>query len=176
MNPILEYGLDKNSYDFYERVSYRAIICRDDRLLMVATNQGDCMFPGGGIDIGEDEQQALVREVLEETGYRCTEVGELVCTAYERKKDMYEPDKYIALVSKYFVCKVEAHLYEKKLDGYERDLGFENIWITVDKAIEMNLRYRETLDEGDFWRLKTIAVLEMIKEGKIKVKDPEARD
>jgi (d)CTP diphosphatase len=48
-----------------------AVIPRADRLLVIRRSQfvrapGKYCFPGGGVDEGEDEQQALIRELQEE--------------------------------------------------------------------------------------------------------------
>ena len=51
------------------RVAVRGIILMDGRMLMIENAFGEVKLPGGGIEKGEDEQQALLREVREETGY-----------------------------------------------------------------------------------------------------------
>ena len=51
------------------RVSVRGIVFIDGKLLMIEDNFGEVKLPGGGIDSGEDDYKALVREVKEETGY-----------------------------------------------------------------------------------------------------------
>ena len=50
------------------RVSVRGIIFIDGKLLMIEDDFGEVKLPGGGADDGEDDYQALVREVKEETG------------------------------------------------------------------------------------------------------------
>lgn len=166
---ILDYGLDKESYEYYDRLSVRAIVRREDEVLMVQTNQGDCMFPGGGINNDESDKEALIREVLEETGYRCKDIQDVVCIANERKEDMYEPGSYINLVSRYYVCQVNSTVVEQKLDEYEKGLGFKAQWIEIDDAIRMNEIFRVTLHKDDFWRLKTIEILKKIKMNEIKI-------
>lgn len=50
-----------------------AIIRKDGRVLMVKSNLGDyCYSVGGRIKFGETAEQAVVREVLEETGVKMT--------------------------------------------------------------------------------------------------------
>ena len=51
------------------RVAVRGIIFIDGKLLMIENSFGEVKLPGGGIDSGENDYQALVREVKEETGY-----------------------------------------------------------------------------------------------------------
>jgi 8-oxo-dGTP diphosphatase len=56
-----------------ERYGAVAVIVRDERLLMIRRSAnviapGMYCFPGGGIEPGETEPQAVVRELLEELG------------------------------------------------------------------------------------------------------------
>lgn len=51
------------------RTGVRAVIWDNNKLLMMKSNRGNYKFPGGGMEDGEDEQTALKRELLEETGY-----------------------------------------------------------------------------------------------------------
>ena len=65
--------MDAHNYDDnYEeimRISIRGIIFVDGRLLMIEDSAGEVKLPGGGMESGEDDYQALIREVKEETGY-----------------------------------------------------------------------------------------------------------
>ncbi len=54
----------------------RAIIIRDGHILVMRRNKfGDKYYtlPGGGIDVGETAEEALKRELLEETGFTVTD-------------------------------------------------------------------------------------------------------
>lgn len=57
-----------NLEEIYQ-VAVRGIVFIDGKLLMIEDNFGEVKLPGGGIDSGEDDYKALVREVKEETGY-----------------------------------------------------------------------------------------------------------
>lgn len=53
------------------RIAASAIILHEDKILLVRYKHGESSFlvgPGGGVHVNEDLNQALVREVKEETG------------------------------------------------------------------------------------------------------------
>lgn len=59
-----------------------AVICRDGRFLVIRRSQsvrapGRYCFPGGGIEPGESEEQAMVREFREELGAHVRPVARL---------------------------------------------------------------------------------------------------
>lgn len=59
-----------------ERTSVRAIVLRGRELpLLHSPRDADYKFPGGGVEPGESEHDALRREVLEECGARVSEVA-----------------------------------------------------------------------------------------------------
>ena len=61
---------------YVERPGVYAVIVGVGRILVVATPSG-LYLPGGGIASGETAEQALRREVLEETGCRIATLNEL---------------------------------------------------------------------------------------------------
>ncbi len=60
------------------RIAAYGIIKQDDKILLcrlserVPHSEGKWTLPGGGIEFGESPEQAVVREVREETGLRAT--------------------------------------------------------------------------------------------------------
>lgn len=52
-----------------ERPGAYAVIFNETGQLLVVTAKNRYHLPGGGIDAGEDPKTAVVREVMEETGY-----------------------------------------------------------------------------------------------------------
>lgn len=167
MSFMLDYGLDKSSHVYMERLACKGLVMKENKLLMVTTNEGHCMFPGGGVDVGESNEAAVTREVLEETGYKCIVVGSHICRTHERKIDKYEPDKFTVLINDFYTCIVEDKNYGQNLEGYEINLEFKAEWLTVKEALEKVCAYRTDLKEGDFWGLNTIEILNRIKNKEI---------
>jgi 8-oxo-dGTP pyrophosphatase MutT (NUDIX family) len=141
----------------------RAVIFRRRELLMVySSNVGDYKFPGGGVDAGESHQQALARELLEECGATLLSVdGEMGAIVEYNFPDEKEFDVF-KMMSHYYLCKVRNGFIGQKLDGYERDLGFQPVWIDIDHAIEKN---KSLLDSSipPEWLKREIFALEYIK-------------
>ena len=145
------------------RTAVRAVILRGSELLMVySSNVGDYKFPGGGVDIGETHQQALARELLEECGASLLGVdGELGAIieynfAKEKEYDVFKMTSY------YYFCQIGEEFGSQKLDEYEKDLGFQPMWINIDKAILLNRSLLET-DEIPQWLRREIFILEYLK-------------
>ena len=63
------------------RIASYGLLWRESRLLLCRISaelprwQGQWTLPGGGIDFGEHPADAMVREVLEETGFRVEPLG-----------------------------------------------------------------------------------------------------
>ncbi len=59
-----------------EKLGHERVIIKDEKVLLVKQWDG-YGFPGGGVELGEDMHEALVREIQEETGLQVI-VGEVV--------------------------------------------------------------------------------------------------
>jgi 8-oxo-dGTP diphosphatase len=71
-DPPLRFGAPESGLDYRERPAAYGLLEREGRLALVYVTLSDRPpfydLPGGGIDPGEDEEQALIREFGEETG------------------------------------------------------------------------------------------------------------
>jgi ADP-ribose pyrophosphatase YjhB (NUDIX family) len=75
----------------FQRVGSYAVCVRDGAVLLSRfTRSGRWTLPGGGVDHGEDPRDAVVREVLEETGL-VFEVGGLL-DVRSRRWEHTDPD------------------------------------------------------------------------------------
>ena len=123
------------------RPSARAIIRMEDgRLAMVyGRKYGYYKFPGGGIWDGEQPQQALVREVQEETGLlvwpeSIQEYGSVLrCQKSARQKDVVFEQQNV-----YYFGSVQETAGNQNLDEYEKEAGFVLRLVRPEEAIAAN--------------------------------------
>jgi len=147
------------------RKAVRGIIVDQQKLLMIFSQKnGDYKFPGGGVNDGESNEMALIREVREESGAEIRKVetgfGKVVEYAIpiEKEFDVFK------MTSHYYVCEIEKELGKQQLDQYEEDLGFMPCWVRIDEALETNRALlRENLQNAPRWTRRETFVLEQIK-------------
>lgn len=120
------------------REAVRAVIIKDNKILMVHSKNRDYKFPGGGIKKNEDQIEALKREIEEETGYICTKVNDQIGIITEKSKDKYVNNRIFKMISYYYFAEVSDVKKEQKLDAYEAMLEFKPIWIPLEEAINNN--------------------------------------
>jgi 8-oxo-dGTP diphosphatase len=117
--------------DLQMRPSVYGVIISDGKVLLVRQWDG-YDFPGGGIDLGETIEEALVREVKEESGMDVV-VGEII--ACENSFFKTNKGEYLHSVLLYYTCEVVGG--ELSIDGideaekaYVRDLPE---WVPLEK-------------------------------------------
>jgi 8-oxo-dGTP diphosphatase len=121
-----------------ERRAVRALISQGSRYLLFHSQVGgDVKFPGGGVQPGEDPDEALIREVLEECGRRVVGISPAVLRVVEVRAAR-EAGQMFASSSTYHPCVIDSWVGGLRLDDYERDLGFTPIWMELDAAIGIN--------------------------------------
>lgn len=144
------------------REAVRAVIMRDDPILLVQSNLGDYKFPGGGVEEGETHNDALVREVAEETGYVNGVIGGKVGLVVERSVDRYDEGAIFEMNSHYYFCEVTDETSPQRLDDYELEQEFTPKWVTLNKAIDQNDVALKS-DSRNSWIHRENAVLEELK-------------
>ena len=122
------------------REASRAIIIKDNKIAMVKSlKEGFYKFPGGGIWENESKEDAVVREVLEETGLTLKKesIKEYGYTLENRKSDVYE-NSLFSQKSFYFFADIEDYLLEQRLTEDERELEFVLEWIDLKEVHRLN--------------------------------------
>ncbi len=136
------FEIDKKDYipdgSVYSRPSARAIIIKDGKIAMVYSRKYDYYkFPGGGIEAAERMEDALIREVLEETGLcvvknSIREYGQVHRIQKGTKEDIFIQDNF------YFLCCVKEDMEQQNLDTYEAEEGFTLEFLEPQHAIDVN--------------------------------------
>jgi len=147
-----------------ERIAVRAIIFKNNHILLIQTRRGDFKFPGGGVEKNESFEECLKREVREETGYIHCIVMDTIGTIIERKKDEFEEDALFQMTSHYYLCNlVTEEKDELQLDVYEAVLDFNPIWVTLDEAIAQNESLIGKFEQNG-WLKRETYVLKQLEE------------
>lgn len=161
MDLLLEIKNDKLSINpKTHREAARAVLFDDDNLipLLFVSKYNYHKLPGGGIDKGEKQSEALIRECLEEIG--CTihitgELGKIVehRTKYDMKQTSY--CYYGDIVSK----QGPPNFTEKEIKE-----GFEVVWMTLDDAITQIEKDVPINYEGSFIKERDLTFLKKMKQ------------
>ncbi len=121
------------------RLAVRAVIRRGGLLLLVRSSVGgDWKFPGGGVEPRESPEEALAREVLEETGYETRGKFVLAGKVFERAEGRERPGSLFEMESRYYFVEVADGPGEVSLNDYEKDLGFQPFWTAALDALTAN--------------------------------------
>jgi 8-oxo-dGTP diphosphatase len=108
-----------------------AILLRNERVLLThqAEPVPEFQLPGGGIDPGEHPIPALHREVMEETGWRISDIRKL--GVYRRYTYMPEYDMWAEKMCHIFFARPALKL------GPPTEAGHTEIWTSPDMAIDL---------------------------------------
>lgn len=96
----------------YRPASY-GVIVKDKKILLVPARHGYTL-PGGGVEEGESNEEALVREVREETGLSVS-VGELLKSDEGYYISAYNRNAYHAIMYIYFCDDIKGEISTSNL-------------------------------------------------------------
>lgn len=122
------------------RPSVRGImLCGDTVAMAYVAKYGYYKFPGGGIEPGESHEQALLREVREETGL-IVDPGSIRPFGRVRRVLLSDDGSHIFDQENfYYFCSAKA-LGAASPDDVEREEGFGLAYVSLSDAIEANRR------------------------------------
>lgn len=136
---IADKDFDDEAPDFDEAKSWtreavRTILLNSEGriALMYAEKYDYYKLPGGGIEKGEDHEQALYRELLEEVGAKAKIIGEV-----GKIEELRAVANNMRQISYTYIAEVVGETGENNLEDGELAEGFKVIWVDLDEAIEL---------------------------------------
>jgi len=127
-----------NVDDLHFRPAIYGIIIRDNQLLMTKFADYGYYLPGGGIDLGENHIDTLIRELKEETGYT-VEGGDLldIQTAFVKSP---VKEKYSHTIKIFYKCEIiSENPQDIKLTESENILNFTQEWIDLSEIKNLKM-------------------------------------
>lgn len=144
----------------HRRDAVRAIVVDDQgRLLLLAEAGGAGLkFPGGGVQTGEADLDALARELREETGYAVGAVAGLAVVVDERRPGL-EPGVDLVMQSRYYRVAV-GERGSSDLEDDEKELGLTAVLLPLREALERQRSHAGS--DPQPWAQRELAVLEWL--------------
>lgn len=130
-----ENSVEVSIKDLVFRPSIYGIIVQGDSVLLNRHVSGKYEVPGGGIDLGEDLEEALHREIMEETGL---EVDIQSSQPLFVESSFFKPSKSESYhtILMFYLCKNPRGKItrENYIDDYERENLTLASWVNIEDA------------------------------------------
>lgn len=124
----------------FVRNSARSIVIENKRVAMIHSIKYDYYkFPGGGIEEGESQIDAMIRETREESGLIVIPES-VIEYGYVHRIQRSDKDKTECFVQDnfYYLCKVQTDVATQRLDDYEAQENYTLEYVDPKIAIMKN--------------------------------------
>jgi len=137
------------------RLTARAVVVNPQGLLavMYAEKFGIHMLPGGGVEEGESIEDALVREITEETGCAITSFEPLGYVEENRAHADYTQISY------YYIVHTKDNTLRPQLTALEAANGTRAMWCSFAEAYERIATPVFDRPQGKFLQARDVAAL-----------------
>ena len=157
--------------DYRLREAVRAIVLKGDKMaLLYVSNENYHKLPGGGIEQGENLNQALEREILEEVGVtieNIREVGKII---------EYRKQHHLKQISYCFVIDVKYDTGNLNYTEEEKAEGFELKWVSIQEALKLMKNDKPKDYLGTFVKARDICILEYSRRNCQEIKSLMCKD
>lgn len=112
------------------------LLIRGDKILLVS-ERNLYHIPGGGVELGETPENAVIREIKEETGFEISNprfAGMLSTFFTSTHKTKHKSSVHAQSLLLYYLCDITGG--EMSLDGQEEDekeYGLTPEWVSINK-------------------------------------------
>lgn len=147
----------------FTRHATRSITLQGDNILLLYTKRyEDYSLPGGGLDLGEDKVEGMIRELQEETGAQNIKNIQPF-GIYKEYRPWYKPDYDIQhMVSYCYTCDINLELGTASLESHEINNGMKALWVNIHDAISHNKNTMATSEKKGMSIERETFLLELI--------------
>ncbi|MFZ5858413.1 MAG: NUDIX domain-containing protein [Chloroflexota bacterium] len=137
-----EFGTKQDGIHYMERPGVYALIENNEGQIAVIETSNGYFLPGGGIDNGESNADALKREILEEIGYQVSGLIEIS-----------EAVEYIEALSDKKHYQIHSRFYKVQLGSKVREdveKDHRLVWLRQEEAVKLLKR------QGQVWVVQSM--------------------
>ncbi len=153
----------------YEKYASRGVILRDGKLAVQKGKAGECKILGGGREPGETPEEALYREVLEESGlFIIKDTMKEIGTITEMREDIFEKGTKYVCHTTFYLCEIEEKTTTPHMTQSEIEKGYHLEWFAPEEIIRTNQAFLHLQ-----WIKRDTAFVQLMADGKLELEREE---